>query len=99
MPREELYTTSKLQISASGSLARPGPQPHSSGERVPFTVVLHITLLCVMVSLGDFSMPVLIFTEGIVKKIIRVVLSLLEEETRQGRHQRPPPPGRLWPGC
>lgn len=44
-----------------------------------------------MVSLGDFSMLIIIFTEGIVKKIIRVVLSVLEEETRQGRHQRHPP--------
>lgn len=41
-------------------------------------------------------MSIIIFTEGIVKKIIRVVLSLLEKETRQGRHQRLPRQALAW---
>lgn len=46
-------------------------------------VVLH-AVNCRSQTFGTFSISIIIFTEGIVKKRMRVVLSLLEEETKQG---------------
>lgn len=43
-----------------------------------------LLIVCRGQTFGAFSISIIIFTEGIVKKIIRVVLSLLEEETEQG---------------
>lgn len=40
-----------------------------------------LLIVCLGQTFGAFSISIIIFTEGIVKKIIRVVLSLLEEET------------------
>lgn len=58
-------------------------------------VVLHHILLivCRGETFGDFSIPVLKFTEGRVKRILRGALSFLEGETKQGRHLKNPRPG------